>query len=109
MNAYATLTLSRDLEGIRYNIKKFSLQAYYYNLKSVYYVNAIGGSNVRMIDFELKNDTYNGLTRSGYKSKYASRIMERVRAYAILNGSEQAKESQRMKRAFENRVEGLSF
>lgn len=109
MNAYSNLSLSRDLEGIRHSIKKFSLQAYYYNLKSVYYANAIGGSTVKMIDFELKNDTYNGLTRSGYKSKYASRIMERVRAYAILNGLEQAKEAQHMKRIFENKVEGLSF
>lgn len=111
MNAYTTLTLSRDLESIRSNIKRFSVQAYYYSLKFLHFSclnnNAVRSQAITVS--ENYDDAFNGLLRTGYKSSGALNILIRVNEKARFEAEKDYSESQRMKHAFENRVEGLSF
>ena len=108
MNAYETLTLSRDLECIRSNIKRFSVQAYYYSMKSFHFK----GLNAMLPLSEISDDwkdAYNALLRTGYNSFYAANILINVNHKARKEAEKDYAESQRMKRAFENRDEVLSF
>lgn len=111
MNAYTTLTLSRDLGSIRSNIKKFSVQAYYYSVKSFHFssLNANVARSQALTVSENFEDAYNGLLRTGYKSANAVNILTRANDKARFEAQKDYLEAQRMKRAFENKVEGLSI
>lgn len=109
MNAYSTLTISRDLEGIRHTIKKFSIQAYYYHSKGFYFSGIAPSIPVRDFDETIYDDAFSGLLRTGYNRLTAEKILNRINYKSFVNANKEYSEVQRMKRAFENRVEGLSF
>ena len=107
MNAYSNLSLSRDLEGIRHTIKKFSLQVFYFQSKGFYFSNM--NSELKGFDTDIFEDAMNGLKRTGYNHKTAIEILDRIDQKAYLNAKKDYAEAQHLKHIFESKAEGLSF